>query len=98
MVAFERIGPLTAAAPEKKKNHSNQSIAKSEEATVIKLSVHILEVISYISFAHVSDLSFIVFPWRPSKLEIWQNYFSIRYEMRRVANSPTGNEACSRPV
>ena len=65
MVAFERIGPLTPAAPEKTINHSNQSIAKSEEATVIKLSLRILEVISYISFAHVSDLSFIVFPWRP---------------------------------
>ena len=65
MVAFERIGPLTPAAPEKTINHSNQSIAKSEKATVIKLSVRILEVISYISFADVSYLSFIVFPWRP---------------------------------
>ena len=46
MVAFERIGPLTPAAPEKPINYSNQSIAKIEEATVIKLSVRILEVIS----------------------------------------------------
>ena len=53
------------SAPEKTINHSNQSIAKSEEATVIKPSVRILEVISYISFVHVSDLSLIVFPWRP---------------------------------
>ena len=69
MVALERIGPLTLSVvpqpPEKNKNHSNQSIAKSEEPTVIKLSVRILEVISYISFAHVSYLSLIVFPWRP---------------------------------
>ena len=50
MVAFERTGPLTPAAPEKTINHSNQSIANSEEATVIKLSLRILEVISYISF------------------------------------------------
>ena len=62
MVALERIGPLT---PEKTINRSNQSIAKSEEATVIKLSLRILEVISFISFSHVSDLSFILFPWRP---------------------------------
>ncbi len=60
MVPLERIAPLTPAAPEKTINHSNQSIAKSEEA-----SLRILEVISYISFADVPDLSFIVFPWRP---------------------------------
>ena len=57
MVALERIGPPNPlrcpAAPEKTINHSNQSIGKSEEATVIKLYMRILEVISYISFAHV---------------------------------------------
>ena len=73
MVALERIGPLTPSVvphpPQKKQthpiNHSHQSIAKREEATVIKLSMRILEVISYFSFAHVLDLSLIVFPWRP---------------------------------
>ena len=65
MVALERIGSLTPAAPEKTINHSNQLIAKSEEDTVIKLSLPILEVLSYISIADVPDLSFIVFPWRP---------------------------------
>ena len=59
MVALERIGPLTPSVvlqSPTKKNHSNQSIAKSEEATVIKLSVRIFEVISYISYSHVLDL------------------------------------------
>ena len=65
MVAFERICTLTPAAPQKTIKHSNQSIAKSEEATAIKLSVRILEVISYISYAHVLDLFLTVFPWRP---------------------------------
>ena len=72
MVAFKRIGPLTPAAPEKTINHSNQSIAKSEEATVIKPSVRILEVISYISLTHVFDISLIVFPWRPQLFRSWK--------------------------
>ena len=95
MVAFWENWPPNPSSPRKTINHSNQSIAKSEEATVIKLSLRILEVISFISFADVSDLSFIVFPWRP--LEVGNMAKLFQYLVLN-ANSPTGNDACSRPV